>query len=216
MQDNTIRRYSGKQVFHYRCTYRSEYPGDEGHPKGLAVAEHRILPVVDHWLSQLFDPARQDVTVAEILAADSRVSTLSPEQRRAQRQLIEADALLDRYVRAIEEGVDASLLAPRIRTAQAEKAAAEAVLHNSPRRAAFLTELEIRELLSELGGLPGLLANATPSTRRGLYSEAGLLLRYHRRPEGELVTASLRVEFLRVGGAISPRTTRETVLDLAA
>jgi hypothetical protein len=103
-------------------------------------------------------------------------------------------------VRAIGEGVDPSLLAPRIRTAQAEKAAAEAVLHNSPPGAASLTEFEIRELLSELGGLPGLLANAIPSTRRNLYADAGLLLRYHRRPEGELVTASLRVEFLRVGG----------------
>ena len=216
MQGNTVRRYSGKQVFHYRCTYRTEYPGDEGHPKGLAVAEHRILPVIDHWLSQLFDPARQDVTVAEILAADSRLSTLSPEQRRAQRQVIEADSLLDRYVKAIEEGVDPSLLAPRIRTAQAEKAAAAAVLNNSPRGAAFLTELEIRELLSELGGLPGRLANATPSTRRSLYADAGLLLRYHRHPEGELVTASLRVELLRVGGAIFPPTTREAVLDLAA
>jgi hypothetical protein len=40
--------------------------------------------------------APADVTVAESLAADGRASTVSREHRRAQRQLIEADALLDR------------------------------------------------------------------------------------------------------------------------
>jgi hypothetical protein len=41
MQGNTVRRYSGKHVFHYRCTYRTEYPGDEGHWSARVPARAR-------------------------------------------------------------------------------------------------------------------------------------------------------------------------------
>ncbi len=54
---------------------------------------------------------------------------------------------------------------------------------------ASLNPLDIALAAGELGPLE------TPCV-----AAAGLFLRYHRRPEGELVTASLRVGFLGVGG----------------
>ena len=51
MQGNVIARKGANRVG-YRCVYRSEYPGDETHPRSIFVAEDRIVPVLDRWLAR--------------------------------------------------------------------------------------------------------------------------------------------------------------------
>jgi hypothetical protein len=71
MQGNMVRRRSGAERLGYRCTYRSEDPGDSAHPTGLFVAEVRILRVVDEWLDEMTSPANLDEFVTSILQGDT-------------------------------------------------------------------------------------------------------------------------------------------------
>jgi hypothetical protein len=60
---------------------RNDYPGDDGHPKTLFVAEHRVLPSVDEWLADLSSPEHIDATVAAILESDNHQSSEPAELR---------------------------------------------------------------------------------------------------------------------------------------
>ena len=53
MQGHSVKRRSNAQRLGYQCTYRGDYPGDENHPRSLFVAEDRLLPAIDGWLSDL-------------------------------------------------------------------------------------------------------------------------------------------------------------------
>ena len=122
MQGHTIKRRSGAKRVGYQCVYRTEYPGDDSHPKTLFLAEDRILPVVDEWLADLTSPDRLDSTVMAILAADVHETTDSPELRRARLQASEARKKLTQYLDALEAGMDPALVTERTRVAQGELA----------------------------------------------------------------------------------------------
>ncbi len=208
MQGHTVRRRSAAQRLGYQCTYRGEYPSDENHPKSLFVAEDRILPAVDGWLSELTSPECLDATVAAILEADSYRSAESPELRRARRQASAARKKISQYLEALEAGMDPKLLTERTRTAQVELATVQAVIdkYESSGRS-LLSGSEVHRLLEGVGGLTPLLAEADTNERQRVYRAAGVHLRYQRSAEGEKVTASLRVPdessawgLLRVGG----------------
>ncbi len=198
MQGNVVRRRSGVQRVHYRCTYKNEYPGSD-HATGLAVAEPRILPALDEWLGDLFAPDRLDETVATILAA-AEEAPVPDELRQAKRRADAARTRLNRYVRALDAGMDPALVARQTREAQVELAAAEATIASYQGQHRKMDETELRALLTDGEALPRLLEVATPEERRQIYSAAGVHLDYIRHEDGsEVIRASLRVEFLRVG-----------------
>jgi site-specific DNA recombinase len=209
MQGHMVKRRSGTERLGYRCAYRNDYPGDESHPKTLFVAEDRILPTVDGWLASLSSPEHLDATVAAIIEADSQQPTEAPELRRARRQANEARTKLDRFLAALEAGIDPALIAERTRATQVELAEARLVINeyesSFPRP---VTSEEIHDLLEEVGGLTSLLAEADTEDRRHVYQAACVHLRYKRTESGEKITASLRVGFSRVGGGTSTPSTR--------
>ncbi|MDQ2726037.1 MAG: recombinase family protein, partial [Actinomycetota bacterium] len=175
MQGNALRRAKQTTV-HYRCVYRSNYPGDTDHPKTLAVAEARILPLLDGWLGQVFDRDRLDQTIETLLAADRRSGTEPGAVVEARRRAADAQARLDRAVTAITAGVDPTLMVPVTRSAQADLAKANEVLvaHTARSTPLSLTAHMIRSGLLAHQGLPGLLADvATPDERRQLYAGLG-------------------------------------------
>jgi len=201
MQGHTVKRRSGVKRVGYQCVYRSEYPGDDSHPKTLFLAEDRILPAVDQWLADLTSPDRLDNTVMAILAADAHETTGSPELLRAKSQASEARKKLSQYLDALEAGMDPALVTERTRIAQGELATANAVMNVCDTSGAGdLSEQALRELLEGVGGLTAMLAKADSAERQQVYRAAGVHLRYQRSEEGELVTASLRVGLFRVGG----------------
>ena len=132
MQGNTITRKAGDARVGYRCVYRNEYPGDNNHPRSLFVAENRVLPPLDDWLRAISARNLED-TVAEMIehAADDNQS---PDVRRAHAIANEAQTKLDRYMDAVEKGMDPTLYVERSRTAQRELAAARAVIDGHPRQ----------------------------------------------------------------------------------
>jgi hypothetical protein len=184
MQGNAVGRAVGRVVLHYRCTYRSEYPGDTTHPRSLAVAEAWILPVLDGWLGRLFDPDHIDETVDILLTADRRDETDPPDLIEARRLTDDAQARLARHVAAIDAGVDPGLLVEQTRRAQADLARAKGIIAAHAARSSIspLSPSAIRSVLLRHQGLPGLLRDvATPDERRQLYHDLGVTLTYERR-----------------------------------
>jgi site-specific DNA recombinase len=201
MQGHTVRRKSGARRVGYQCVYRTEYPGDDAHPRSLFLAEDRVLPAVDAWLADLTSADRLENTVRAILAADSHESADPPELRRARLQASDARKKLGQYLDALEAGMDAALIAERSQVTQRELASATAVMDAF--RSSDSGDLSgplVCELLESVGGLTALLASSDTAERQRVYRAAGVHLRYHRSEEGEKITASLRVGLFRVGG----------------
>ncbi len=199
----------------YRCVYRDEYPGDTGHPRSLFVAEDRVLPIIDGWLAGLI-AKNVDEAIAEMLKESTSHDHEPAEVARIRKTAEEAQAKLERYLNAIEKGMHPTLYVERSRTAQAELATARAVLEAHRGAAATpITERELRDLLRRVGGVVGLLQDADPDERREFYQEIGLNLAYQRVSEGEKVTASLGVEFSRVGGGTCTRGPRLVIVESA-
>lgn len=199
MQGNVIGRKVSPRVG-YRCVYRDEYPGDQAHPRSLFVAEDRIIPVLDGWLAEL-SSNKSEEAIASMLEQAANDDNEPPETRRARKVAQEARAKLDRYLDAVEKGMDPVLYVERSRAAQAELAAAQAVLEAKHASAgSAVTEAQLRELLCRVGGVVGLLQDADADEHLQFYQGLGLNLAYQRVGGKEKVAASLAVEFLRVGG----------------
>ena len=108
MQGNVIRRKVSPRVG-YRCVYRNEYPATKAIPGPIFVAESRIIPVLDEWLSAL-SASNLDDAVAEMLEHAAALDSEPPEVRRARNIANQAQNKLDRYLDAIEKGMDPSPL----------------------------------------------------------------------------------------------------------
>ncbi len=207
MQGNTLGRASQRAVHHYRCVYRSQSPGDIAHPRSLAVAEARILPVLDAWLGQLFDPRHIEDTIEALLAVDRQTEIVGPAIARAERDAADARVRLERHAKAISAGIDPTVLVDEIRRAQTDLARAEAVVSARTPRAptAPLTPSAIRDILLRHEGLVGLLRDvAEPQERRRLYAEFGLRLTYERRGQAEKVEELVRPS---LSVTVAPRAT---------
>ncbi len=217
MQGHMVRRRSGAEQLGYRCIYRQDYPGDRLHPTTLFVAQHRVLTVVDEWLARLFDPAGIDETVEAILAADHGQRQEPPEVLRARRDAADAQSRIERWMAAIDKGLDPEDAVKRIATAKADLRVAQALIDSHGSSAiAPLDPVVLRSLLAHAGGLASLLAEADHMSRRNVYEAAGLALRYARKEEGEVIHAGLRVGFSRVGGGTCSNTTQHASWSLAS
>ena len=192
MQGNVVTRAKGAASVHYRCVYRTHYPADDGHPRSLAVAEHRVLAALDGWLGAIFDPDHLDSTVEAILAADHRTTAeaepLAVTQARSAAR--DAEERIQRHLAALDAGLDPALVVERTKEAQADLVRARAVLaeHEATATRPALTADAVRAVIERYQGLAGLLdAAATPEERWTLYSGLGLglglNLTYHRRPD---------------------------------
>ncbi len=198
MQGNVIGRKVSPRVG-YRCVYRDDYPGDHYHPRSIFVAEGRIIPVLDRWLAKLSSQNVDEAIAAMLEQAAS--DDAEPAVLRRRKVANEAQTKLDRYLDAIEKGMDPSLYVERSRAVQAELAAAKATIEVHRAAGDFaVSEVQLRDLLCRVGGIVGLLDDADADERRQFYQGLGLNLVYQRVGERDKVTASLAVEFLRVGG----------------
>ena len=208
MQGNVISRGHVEPRVGYRCVYGNEYPGDTGHPRSMFVAEARIVPVLDDWLSALSSKTI-DEAIAEMLVQASNESAEPPDIIRARRVANEAQAKVERFLDAIEKGMDPDLYVNRSRAVQTELGAARAVLEKHTSSAEPpLGEDKLRRLVQRIGSIVGLLQDADADERTQFYQELGLNIIYQRLDGRERVQASLGVEFSRVlRGDTLPRST---------
>lgn len=118
------------------------------------------------------------------------------EITRARRQQRRLRTELDRMLAAIRAGMDPELAARETRKIQADIATAEATIERWERstdRARPLTEDDVRLMITEAGGLVGLLAVGDRTERTALYRALGIRLTYEKQTTGhELIRARLQ------------------------
>lgn len=189
----------------YRCRLSG---GDyarppDGHPRTLTVREDRILPVLDEWLLGLFTPERIHDVAIQVAAADASARREDPAVQAARRTVAEARRKIDRYLAGLEAGIDPALVADRTRRAQAELAAAQAVIDCAPEPPNPLTVEEVLETLEAVRELPELLDDADTALRGQVYGSLGVTLAYRRDNDAKYVKVHASIESVdleRVGG----------------
>jgi DNA invertase Pin-like site-specific DNA recombinase len=187
---------------HYRCTFAREYVGvrDEGHRAAIYVREDAIIPALDRWLAQLFDPTHIDETVAKLVSASEGPSDEDAARAdAAQRTIQDCDRKLVKYREALDNGADASVVSTWIAETQGARLAALREL--SAARPMNTNAQEFRDLLTKVGPIEGALARADATKKGAIYRELGVTMTY--KPTDDVVTVEARpCTAVRVGGGL--------------
>jgi site-specific DNA recombinase len=177
----------------YRCEIkraRALPPELADHPSTIYANEGAVLRHLDPWIESLAD--------AEWLAG-GQLPDPSQEAKRAglHAELADIEGRVERLIDAIESGGDSKLLLDQLRVREAEREALKARISSLTGRQ-HLTAAEVQGMLAELGGITGVLRNATAQQRAEVY--ASLVLTYDDRSKQLHVTADLARVAERVGG----------------
>jgi site-specific DNA recombinase len=101
-------------------------------------------------------------------------------QAEARRQITECDRKLARHRAALEAGADPAVVTGWIREVQATRAQAEAQIRRLAQpRTQPLDRDELAEMMSALGDMVHVLADAEPARKATIYAGLGLRLTYH-------------------------------------
>lgn len=98
---------------HYRCKVLAEYAAANviDHPKSVYVREDRILPHLDRWLGQVFDPTNIDDTMAALEEAATSLSAADGASIDAARRAVaDFDDRLRKHRAALEAGADPAIV----------------------------------------------------------------------------------------------------------
>ncbi len=167
-----------KGITYYACSYRISY-GDKaaealGHGKWQYVREDALLPIIDGFFEQhVFGEQRiarfleQRATLAGELRSEGR-----QERARLERRLTDVDQRVELQLRAIEAGVDPTLVRDRVETLKAERdqlQAALAAFDEAGRTDAAIDLDDACEILESLPNLTEALAAAEPDLRRRVF-----------------------------------------------
>src|SRR5919197_3272265 len=148
MQGNWVREEA-----YYRCRYPAQYAiaTTLRHPKSVNLREADLLPSLDGWIAELFDPANLDTTCAQLVSL-ANTQADSHEVARAHYTIRECDLALRRYRAALEQGANPETVTGWINGATATKTAAQQRLRNLRHRedVARFTIEQIRELVSRV------------------------------------------------------------------
>jgi site-specific DNA recombinase len=167
-----------KGITYYACSYRISY-GDKaaealGHGKSQYVREDALLAVIDGFFEQhVFGEQRiarfleHRATLAGELRSEGR-----DERNRLERRLTDLDQRVELQLRAIEAGVDPTLVRDRVETLKAERdvlQAALAELDDAGRTDTAINVDDACEILDSLPNLTEALAAADPELRRRVF-----------------------------------------------
>ncbi|WP_322779757.1 recombinase family protein [Frankia sp. Cas4] len=166
---------------HYRCVYPDQYAlaNHIHHPRSVYVREELIVPHLDRWLARVFTPPRLTATIDALTAAQDDDTDLRHDAPLAQarRTIADCDAKLERYRLALEAGTDPTLVARWTAKVNTERAAAQARLRASTRRQR-MTKQEISDMVTTMGDIVAVLAEADPADKAETYTQLGLQLIY--------------------------------------
>ena len=113
----------------------------------------------------------------------------------------ECDRKLAQYRTLLDQGTDPAIVAGWIREVEVERIGAQAKLREAAGRTAMTTD-EIMEIVTAIGDMIKMLANAQPADKIELYARLGLQLEYDINANAVAVT----VEPLDEPGDINPET----------
>ncbi|MEU4806619.1 recombinase family protein [Actinosynnema sp. NPDC023587] len=185
---------------YYRCTARTLAPGSPAladHPKTVNLREDVVLTALNGWIGRLFAPENVDATVAGLLG--SQESTKKNSASDTKKRLAAAEEQLSRYQQAIKAGVDPAALVEVINQAQADREAARAEL-SKVKSGGKLDVAEVYAMIDSLGDIKATLDDAKPERLAQLYAKLQVELLYEHAKKAVTVTASPRVDNVRVRG----------------
>jgi site-specific DNA recombinase len=171
------------EAAHYRCRYPAEYAlaNRVDHPKTVYVRESAIVPELDAWLAQLFDPANLDSTCEALAMASTLDDATQAGAEAARRRIADCDKRLRQYRAALDSGADAAVVAGWMAEVQGERLRAEQDLAQV-QPSDQLTKEQIRALVLGLRDIVEVLATADPKLKAEVYAELGVSVAYdHER-----------------------------------
>lgn len=165
---------------YYRCKFPAEYAiTEDKHPKTIYLREDAVLPGLDAWIAQLFDPDHIDDTCAALAAANDTEPDHHVDRDTLLRdQLRDCDAKLSKYRTLLEQQPDVTSVGTWIAEVERERRRIERLLGDRP-TSRSLTQPEIKALVTQLRDIASILADAGPKDRRAVYDELGVTLTYH-------------------------------------
>ncbi|MFA1546691.1 recombinase family protein [Actinomadura chokoriensis] len=178
--DRKMQAHTYKDYIYFRCRYPQEYAlaNKVSHPRNIFVREHLVTKLVDGWLAKVLAPHRIKQTIADLHEAQAHPATSGVTRARA--KIAACDAKLSRHRAALEAGADPATITKWIAETNAERTAAEAQLQTAEdEQPHTMTPDDIEELITALGGLVNILADAKPEDRQNVYRGLGMRLTYH-------------------------------------
>lgn len=164
---------------HYRCKFTSDrapVPGLD-HPKNVYVRESAIVPKLDAWIGQLFDPANLDATCEALAMAGSANDVDHARIEAAKRKIDDCDSRLAKYRAAMDAGADPVIVAGWMSEVQGERLRAEREI-GLAQPAGQLTREQVRKLVQSLKDIASVLATADPKIKAEVYEELGISVTY--------------------------------------
>ncbi|HEX3842651.1 MAG TPA: recombinase family protein [Acidimicrobiales bacterium] len=188
---------------HYRCRFPSEYAlaNKVDHPKTAYVKESAIVPELDRWLAELFNPKNVSATIGAMISAGDADEATEARADAARRKLADCDDRLGKYRAALDSGADPVVVSGWMSEVQADRLRAEADLASCVSHAPR-SKADLRRMVLSLGNMAQVLSQAEPEDKADLYREFGITVIYD--PLQRTVAAEVRPQdpcaLERVGG----------------
>jgi hypothetical protein len=175
------RAATGDQVPSAAIRVSTPSPATSSTPLNVNLREREILPAVDTWLARALEPDQIEATIAAMAAAITARSTpITQTHAVLEAAIADCDNRLARYKAMLDAGGDPESAAAWTREAQAEKAAAQAMLRSAAASATQgMSAGEIRRILANLGDLPAVIRGADAEHKADVYRQVNLRLAYH-------------------------------------
>ena len=188
-------------VPHYRCRYAAEYALAKGveHPKTVYVREAAVVPALDAWLAQVFDPDNVEATCDALAMASEPDDGAAARLEAARRKVDDCDKRLAKYRAALEAGAEPLIVAGWMREVQGERLTAERHLAVVP-AAGPLSKSQIRALVAGVHDALQLLAGADPALKAEVYGGLGIELTYDPTKRKLVIESRPACATERVGG----------------
>ncbi len=170
----------------YRCEFGAtrSIPSEMDHPPTVYVREDAITAPLDKWLAEI-------VTPEALAAAQQRPPELLSRDAAARARIAECDVRIGRLLASVEEaGMPSEWIANRVVALRAERDELERSLPDRHEHRP-LSPGEIKAIADSLGGIVGILQNATPAERAAVYNDLDVTLRYDPKRKEVQATANL-------------------------
>jgi site-specific DNA recombinase len=201
---------------HYRCRYASEYAAKEevDHPKNVYFRQDAVEPLLDGWLTSIFDAEHIEETCQLLAEANMAIGDKDLVKREAvRRSLADCDRRLVQYRKLLDEGCDPKVASQWISEVQAERLVADRVLGTLiPTQS--LTAGDMRRLIDSVEDKVRMLTEADTEDKAALYAELGIRLTYD--PNRKVVNVEAQPDSWaldRVGGGTRYSAPRPVVMD---
>lgn len=196
------RRMQGQQSHgrtYYRCRHDSDYAPSPRHPRNVYVREDVLVPELDRWLAQLFDPNNLTQTQAALRTAaelEGQTSALD-EQVAAALEGIEDE--LEKYRQLLRLGTDLETVSGWIKDATARRR--RLLDSNRPPGPPPDSRLErVMRAIDRAHGITNALQLVDPTRKAQLYEELRLHLTFDPITQRVTSTVDLGRGVSRVGG----------------